>query len=90
MFVSERVSDSGKEILQRKNTSITEEKERVNREREIVRRRERERREIQRDRDWKRGREREREGERNKEEKGRKDNEKVVRKQIWTLIKLYF
>ena len=53
MFVSERVRDNerrGKEILQRKNTSITEEKERVNREREIVRRREREKRERQRDR----------------------------------------
>ena len=64
MFVSGRVSDnerSGKEILQRKNTSITEEIERVNREREIVRRREREKRERQRDRDRKRETERERE-----------------------------
>ena len=49
MFVSERVSDnerSGKEILQRKNTSITE---------EIERRREREEdRETQREREKKR------------------------------------
>ena len=57
MFVSERVSDnerSGKGISQRKNTSITEEIARVNREREILRRREREKRqkrekEIERD-----------------------------------------
>ena len=57
MFVSERVSDnerSGKEILQRKNTSITEDKER---ERKIERRREREG-----DRETERARERERGG----------------------------
>ena len=70
MFVSERVSDnerSGEEILQRKNTSITEEKERE---------KEREEREIERES------ERERKRVREREEKGRKDNEKVVRKQI--------
>ena len=75
-IVSERVSDnerSGKEILQRKNTSITEEKERVNREREREREKEKQREEEK---------ERETEMVRNKEEKGRKDNEKVVRKQI--------
>ena len=60
-IVSERVSDnerSGKEILQRKNTSITEEIER----------------------EKSRGRQRDRVRER--EERGTKDNEKVVRKQI--------